>query len=283
MYFIQLMLTKACNKNCYYCTTAKNEGIEVDLDYLKWSLDQLPNNTGVELTGGEIGLIENIDEIYGIVKDHPNIKYIRALSNGLMRLRGIDWLKDVEYWEHLIHEIKDKEVYKFYPELDLNQDHKYIIITTYYTTLSLLSNWDYFEEMGLFRSNFDYKIMNHKSNDDIKIYFDELCDLYSRLDNVYFQRMLLHFYSIKRFKYNTFNEKKKLCSKYPPNIYIDFQDKKLGHCAMNVNMSHKVEFNKENLHNMMYGQFQNADYCKLCYSFDNGKNRSVLNNRSYIQ
>lgn len=283
MYFIQLMFTKACNQKCYYCTTNKNENAEVDLDYLKWVLDQLPNETGVELTGGEIGLIENIDEVYRIVKNHKNIVHIKALSNGLLRLRDVDWLKDVEYWEHLIHDIKDKEIIKFYPELDLNQNHTYVIVTTQYATLSLLHHWNYFKEMGLFKPNFFYKLMNHKSNHNINLFFDELCDLYSKLNNVYFQRMLIHYYSMKRFSHNVYNDKKVLCGKYPPNIYIDFQDKTLGHCAMNVNMSHKEPFNKENLHRIRKGKYMGAEYCKECYSFDNGKNRSKSNNRSYIQ
>jgi hypothetical protein len=284
MYFIQLMLTKNCNQNCYYCTTHANnpKREEVDIDFLKYVLDCCPNETGVELTGGEIGLIDNLDEVYKTVKDHKNIMHIKALSNGLIRQQGVDWLNEVEYWEHLIHDIKNKEITKFY-DLDLDQDHTYVIVTTQYATLSLLNYWDYFEEMGLFKPNFFYKLMNHKSQVDIKLYFDELCDLYSKLNNVYFQRMLIHYYSKKRFSHTIYNEKKALCSKYPPNIYVDFQDKILGHCAMNVNLSHKEPFNKENLHNMMEGKYIGAKYCDLCYSFDNGKNRSILNNRSYEQ
>jgi organic radical activating enzyme len=278
MYHIQLMLTKKCNKSCYYCTTHTVDSIEVDLDYLKWVLDQLPPSTGVELTGGEIGLIENINDIYQIVKDHPHIEYIAALSNGLLRSRGIDWIKDVEYWEHLIYEIKGREIIKFYNNLDLEQTHKYIIVTTDTTTHSLLANWNYFEKQGLFRPNFDYKIMNHKSQTDIKHYAYDLIKLYTKLNNVYFKKMITHYFTPSFMK-----EEKKLCQKWSPNTYIDLQTRKLGHCAMNVLTSNKVDFTKENLLMMVNGELSENDYCKKCYSFDNGKNRSMWNNRSYRQ
>ena len=272
------MLTKKCNKECYYCTTHSNDPVEVDMDYLKWVLDQLPSETGVELTGGEIGLIENIDEIYRVVRDHPSIQDIAVLSNGLMRQRGIDWLGEVEYWEHLIHEIKGREIIKFYSNLDLDQPHKYIIIATEGTTRSLLANWDYFWKLGLFRHNFDYKIMNHKSQTDISSYTPELDVLYRKLNNVYFKKMLLHF------RMSSYMElQKELCQEWSPNPFIDFQTKQLGHCAMNVPMSNKVEFTKENLIRLMRGDFSENDYCQKCYSFDNGDNRSMTNNRSYEQ
>ena len=42
------------------------------------------------------------------------------------------------------------------------------------------------------------------------------------------------------------------------------------------------KFNKDNLLKIIDGVNENT-YCKKCYSFDNGKNRSTLNNRSYKQ
>lgn len=273
------MLTKRCNQSCYYCTTySVLEETVVDIDYLDWVLDQLPNETSVELTGGEIGLVENIDIVYHRLRRHPHIKNITALSNGLLRKRDTTWLKDIEYWEHLIYEIKGKEIIKFYQELDLNQLHKYIIVATQTTVASLLANWDYFDSMGIFEPNFDYKIMNHKSRTDIRSYTNDLIDLYSRLGNIFSKRMIMHY-----FMPNYIRREKELCKKWSPNTFIDFQTKQLGHCAMNVLMSNKVEFNKENLLKMINGEFSNNDYCKKCYSFDNGKNRTMFNNRSYIQ
>lgn len=277
MYILQLMATKKCNRECYYCTThSDNDGIEVDLDFVKYVLDSCPNDLGIELTGGEIGLVQNIDAFYKIVREHPHVKHIIALSNGLLRLCGVDWLDEVEYWEHLIFDIDGKEIKKFY-DLDLEQKHKYIIVTTERTTKSLLENWKYFEDIGMFRDNFFYKLMNHKSDIGIDSYFNKLFSFYAKLGNRYFLKMLLHYLDS-----SIMANKKMLCQKYPPNIYVDLQTRQIGHCAMNVKMSNKDVFSKENLIRVMDGVNENT-YCQKCYSFDNGKNRSALNNRSYIQ
>jgi len=283
MYFIELILTRKCNQSCFYCTTHSKGSKEVDIDFLKYALDQLPDETGVELTGGEIGLINNIDEVYQTVRKHKKIKHIMVLSNGLMRLRGTDWLNEVEYWEHLIYEIDGRRIVKFYDELDLDQDHRYVIVTTKNTIQSLMENWDYFDDMGMFRENFFYKLMNHKSQYKIDEYFDDLCEFYLKIGDVYFQRMLIHYYAKKMFQKSMYDDSKKLCQKYSPNPFIDFETKKLGHCAINVNQSIKVDFNKDNLIDLVYGKLSENDYCKKCYTFDNGKNRSMLNNRSYKQ
>jgi hypothetical protein len=282
MYHIQLMLTRECNKSCYYCTTHSNDyGVEVDIGFLRYVLNLCPEETAVELTGGEIGLIDNLDDVYRIVKDNPRVKHIRALSNGMLRMLNVDWIKDVEYWEHLIYDIMQKDIKKFY-DLDLEQDHKYVIVTTQITTHSLLSNWKYFEDMGLFRPNFFYKLMNHKSNSSINNYFGDLCTLYRRLNDVYCQRMLIHYYAERRFNHSPYADKKELCSKWSPNIYVDLQKRKIGHCAMNLEKTVEVSFNEKNLLDMSRGLYKDP-CCEDCYSFDNGKGRSLLNNRSYIQ
>jgi organic radical activating enzyme len=281
MYFIELIATKKCNQKCYYCTTYSEDKEEVDIDYLKYVLDCCPDETGVEITGGEIGLLTNLDEFYKTVKNHKHVKHIIALSNGLIRKIGVDWLNDVEYWEHLIYEIKGREISKFY-DLDLKQKHRYVIVTTESTTSSLLTNWNYFESVGLFKKNFFYKLLNHKSTTNINKYFDDLCKLYLKIDNVYFQRMLIYYYALNKFNKTIYDKSKDICQKYSPNPFIDLQTKQLGHCAINITQSIKVGFNKENLQKMMKGEFsKDAIYCQKCYSFDNGKNRNMLNNRSY--
>jgi hypothetical protein len=274
MYFIELIATKKCNMNCYYCTTQREDEVEVDIDYLKWALDQCPQNLGVELTGGEIGLLTNLDEFYTTVKGHPHVKHIMVLSNGLVRQRGVDWLKEVEYWEHLIFDIDGKEIIKFY-DLGLDGDHKYVIVTTEKTTKSLLDHWKYHKSMGMIRDNFYYKMMNHKSDLKIQDYFEDLAELYIRLDRPYEQRMLLS----TRMKYHA--EERYLCEKCSPNPFIDLQTKEIGHCAININQSLKNDFNKKELSRIMNGTLTEAVYCHTCHAFDDGFNRGPENNRSY--
>lgn len=278
MYFIELLTTKRCNKDCYYCTSHdKSDNNVVDIDYLKWVLEQLPDETGIELTGGEIGLVENIDDVYKTVKDCPKVKHIMAFSNGLIRKLNPDWLKEVEYWEHLIYEIKGKEIIKFYTDLDLEQDHRYIIVTTEPTTRSLLTNWEYFEELGLFRPNFFYKLMNHKSKMSIDSYVNDLITFYEKRKEQYFQKMLIH-YKMKSF----LAKEKVLCERLSPNPFIDLQTRELGHCAINIRKSDRWEFTKENLERLRDGKFyRRCDYCRDCYSFDHGQERTKEYNRSY--
>lgn len=276
MYFIELMATKKCNNTCYYCTTYKDDKTVVDIDYLKWVLDQCPSELGVEMTGGEIGLLSNLDEFYKTVKDHPHVKYIMVLSNGLVRKIGVDWIDDVEYWEHLVYDISDRKIIRFYPELGFNQDHKYVIVTTEKTTKSLLNNWKYFKDIGLFQDKFYYKLMNHKSNINIDSYYDDLTKLYFRLDREYEQRMLLS-YKVKNF----LKVERKCCQKFSPNPFVDLQEKKLGHCAININDSVKADFSKDNLRKLMNGELSENTYCQKCHAFDDGNGRGIENNRSY--
>ncbi len=283
MYHLQLMLTKKCNQKCYYCTTATDESTEVDIDFLKYVLDCLPEESGVELTGGEIGLVENIDNVYRTVKDHKNVKHIKALSNGLLRLVGVDWIKDIEYWEHLIKDVRGFCVEKFY-DLDLDQPHTYVIVTTQTTVQSLLDGWSYFEQKGLFRENFLYKLMNHKSNIGINKYFNDLCVFYTKLNgHEYFKRMLIYYYAKYGVQYPIKEQQKNLCGMYPPNVYVDFQTKQLGHCAMNIELTNKIQFTNENLTQMKNSYYKDDPCCEHCYSFDDGFRRNANNNRSYRQ
>ena len=92
-----MITSKKCNQKCYYCNVYEPEGeVFIDLDFLKYVLDCCPFNTVIEFTGGEIGLIENLDENFKTMYDHINIKHMIALSNGLIRKKGVDWLDKVE-------------------------------------------------------------------------------------------------------------------------------------------------------------------------------------------
>lgn len=278
MYFIELIATRKCNQNCYYCTTKQEDSVEVDLHFVRWALDRCPKELGVELTGGEIGLVSNLNDFYETVKSHNSIKHIMVLSNGLVRQLGVPWLTEVEYWEHLIWDIVDKEIIKFYP-LNIDRNHKNIIVMTKKTTKSLVENWGYFKDMGMFTDSFFYKMMNHKSDVMIDDYIDDLILFYKRLDNLYYQRMILG-YKIKSFQ----QTERKLCQKYSPNPFIDIQRRELGHCAINVNQSVRVPMSEENMKKMMNGELsREAHYCQKCNSFDNGEGRNRENNRSYKQ
>ena len=274
MYFIELILTKKCNQDCYYCNIFEPESeVEIDIDFLKYVLGCLPDNTAVEITGGEIGLISNIEKAIVTIFDNKNIKKGIILSNGLLRCKTDAW-KLAEYWEHLIFDIDDLHIKKFY-DLDLEEDHKYIIVTTEKTTKSVLKNWNHFEEIGLFRPNFFYKLMNGKTH-TIQNYSEELIELYGRLNDKYCLDMLLHF----RTKGVFLRDEKNLCSLDTPNPFIDFESKQVGHCAIFCQTCQKKEFSELNVKKLVERElFDKLDCCASCYAFDYGKSENT--NRSY--
>ena len=109
MYTLDLLISKACNQDCYYCNVYKNTKFkdktpEVDIDFLKYALSCFDFNLNVIIGGGEPGIVSNLDEVYRTLKDTKKVKNIRLLSNGQVRLNDYDWLKDVDYFDHLIQE-----------------------------------------------------------------------------------------------------------------------------------------------------------------------------------
>lgn len=273
MYFVELVTSKSCNQNCYYCDVYEPEqSTEVDIDFLKEVLDSFPVKMGVEFTGGEIGLLKNLDEVFTTIYDHPNVGHIIALSNGLIRLLGVDWLDKVEYWEHLIYEVDGKTIKRFY-DLDIEQKHRYVIVTTERTTKSLLANWEWFKSIGLFRPNFFYKMMNSKTH-DISKYTGELYTLFDRLNNLHCKRM------IENFVLDINLDQKRICSKNSPNPFVDLTTKEIGHCAALMSYSRRVPFSKANLILTMRGSRFNHEenfYCyRHCTVFDNGYDKRKM-------
>lgn len=276
MYYIELILTTNCNQDCYYCNIFNEHKIvEVDLNYLDYVLINLPDNCGVEITGGEIGLISNIDEVILKILQSNKIKHTTVLSNGLIKFKSDLWKECDEYWEHLIFDIDEKEIKKFY-DLNLDENHKYIIVTTETTTKSILNNWDHFNNLGLFKKNFFYKLMNGKTH-TIKNYTKELFELYGKLKDKYCLDMLMHFSTNGKFM----KKEKQLCMINTPNPFIDFETKQLGHCAIFHPDSQTVPFSSKNVKDLTDRVlFDNFKCCSKCYCFDNGKDRETTN-RSY--
>lgn len=262
VYFVQLTLTKSCNQKCYYCDVFDEQRIvTVDLDFLKYVLNCHPNNTFVELSGGEPGLIENIDEVFKICYNHKNVKGIQLMSNGLMRKNNFDWMDKVSYYEHLIYDIEEKEIKKFY-DLDFIErpNIKYVIVTTEKTTKSLVNNWKHFN----FNKNmFWFKLMNPKTHNFFQ-YSEELIKLFQLVgDNN----------SIKMINFSknkiSLNFNRNLCSKFPPQPSIDFETKEIVHCATILMKGERRPFTRENIELNLKGKlFLNDSSCNNCFTFD---------------
>ena len=266
MYTLDLLLTKACNQDCYYCNVFKNTKFidakpEVDIDFLKYALSCFDFNFNVIIGGGEPGIVSNLDTVYKILKDTPKIQNIRLLSNGQCRINDYDWLKDVDYYEHIIRDIQDKNIIKFY-ELDIipKFNHwKQVIVTTENVTNSVLNNFEYFQELGLFSDKFWFKTMNAKTHSAIT-YKETLVHLYRKLNRA-------------NEIYGVLDEdeaKKKVCAMYPYMTSVDFEDKKFLHCNAHSIICDKKELTKENVELNLKGQlFKYSKYCETCYVYNN--------------
>lgn len=268
-YYLELFLTRNCNQTCYYCSIYTGASqVEVDVDQVKYVLDNGPSNMVVELTGGEIGLITNIDDVFKMVYDHPHIDHIIALSNGLIRKRGVDWLDKVDYIEHLIKDIRGTEVVKFY-DMDFDYNAVNIIVATEITTKSILYNWDHFKNTEFVTDKFFIKLMNDKTH-DISRYATQALKLYELLGNERQSKMVKCFVDKE-----LFIEQKRLCSRNPPHTYIDFDECKIGHCAIKFGDCPEVPFSLMNYKLLPSGLlFQNCSYCDNCYTFDDGKSKA---------
>jgi len=262
VYFIQLTLTKSCNQKCYYCDVYEKEReVEVNLSFLHHILNCLPDNTLVELSGGEPGLVKNLDEVFQACYDHPNVKAIQLMSNGLVRKIGYDWIDKVKYNEHLIYEIDENKIMKFYnlPIVEKSNMH-YVIVTTQKTTKSLIKNWNDFE---FDRDMFWIKLMNPKTH-DFSEYTDDLIKLFElKKDNNSIDM-------IKFFKGETSLEfQRSLCFRQSPQPAIDLESKEIVHCATTLMKSQREPFTKENMElNYRCKLFNDIQHCKKCYTFD---------------
>jgi hypothetical protein len=237
----------------------------------------IPQNTAVEMTGGEIGLIQNIDDIFKELYDNKKVKKIIALSNGLLRVRNVDWLDKVDYMEHLVFDIEGKNISKFY-DIEFSPLGRTVVVTTKKTTESILNNVKYFKDLGLFTDKFFIKIMNQKTH-DVSLYWNSLFDLFTILNDKYHIKMVNAFINSS----DKIKTKRKMCMKNPPHCFIDFDTGELGHCAVMFQRSKRAMCSPENYKLLIRGElFESCEYCNECYNFDNGEDkiRYILNSKS---
>jgi len=266
IYFLQLNLTKNCNKKCYYCNVYRdNKEVEVDIDWLRYILVLYGLDLTVEFCGGEPGMVTNLDEVFVECYDMPNVKKIQVMSNGLVRKRGFDWLKHVQYNEHLIFEVDGKEVKKHYDMwFEFKPNIKNVIVMTEKTVKSFLEHWDWYRGLGYLNTKlFWHKMMNPKTF-DISGYVDELNMFYDKLGDKWQVEMIRSHLGLR-----DDSIAKSLCGRNSPQPAIDFETKEIAHCAVNLMKCTRYPVTKYNVERHLKGKlFQyEKDYCEKCYVF----------------
>lgn len=260
---VEFLLTKHCDQSCDYCNVFCNSKFkknpEVDLDFLKYVISCLNFKSKIILGGGEPGTITNIDEVYKLLRDNKNILEIRLLSNGLCRKIGIEWLNEIEYFEHLIKYIDNKKIVKFHDlELIDKSVNKSIIVTSELTIKSLLNNFDYFYFEKLFEEYFLYKLFIEKTK-KIDTFKEEIFLFFKKIN----QEHLLYGFEKDKLKSN-------LCSKYPYMLSIDFENKNLLHCNSQSIICKHIPFSKQNFYLALKGNiFHYEEYCNSCHVYNN--------------
>jgi hypothetical protein len=267
IYFLQFNLTKNCNKKCYYCNVYKdNMEVEVDIDFVKYILKRYGLDLMVEFCGGEPGLVTNLDEVFVECYDAKHVKKIQVMSNGLVRKRGFDWLKHVQYNEHLIFEVDGKTVKKHYPDMwfEFKPNIKNVIVMTEKTVKSFLEHWNWYSGLGYFNKKlFWHKMMNPKTF-DIGGYADELNHFYDKLDDKWHVEMVKSHLGLR-----TDANEKIFCGKNSPQPVIDFETTEIVHCAVNLMKCKRFPVTDYNIERHLKGKLfdYDKDCCSGCYVF----------------
>lgn len=267
MKFLELLPTKACNQNCYYCNVynktkyKNNDNIEIDIDYLKYILDCHKFDLYLELSGGEPGLIVNLDDAYKTLYECNRVKKIRIMSNGLIRRHGYDWLDKIEYYEHSIFDIDGTNIIQFYPDMQIDTKYLNVIITTPIMVESCLNNFKYFKSnTDIFnRHKFWLKILNPKTITALD-YADKIIELYTKLDRIDEISSLI----------DNNDKKRKLCSKFPYLPAVDMEEQQYLHCGAYGMVCKRTNLTVTNVNKNKIGKlFSFESYCKNCYIYNN--------------
>lgn len=276
VYFIELMLSKKCNMNCYYCNVWRDKGkTEADIDLIKFILNNHPcDNMVVEITGGEPGLITNLSEVYNAIRDYYNVIRVDMVSNGLVRKMGYEFIRDKHfmYREHLVYDIVKGDMRKFYNvDFEFRQNFQYPIILTENTIDSILSDPIYYRDLP---ENFLFKLMGQKQG-NTKGFIKKVKKLFewvSRPEFEYYKKM------VERIEKNDYTGYE-ICSMVSPLPVFDIEDNKMIHCGVNIETS-SCEIKKENIEKQLSGNiFKNDEYCKTCYEFRSSLERIMLDRK----
>lgn len=246
----------------------------VDIDYLNYILtlytDMGINNIYIELSGGEPGIVENIDEVVEYLYNKSYIKKIDILSNGLIRKNHSNILNKyndkVICIEHCLLNIEGTKINYFYDDITFYNNSydnvNQVLVLDETTTNSLINNFEYYEVQGLFNlSKLWLKLITPKKNKPN----DELVNKYTVLYNKIKNKSIFTDYD-NLINYTKDNTKLiNICSKMSLMQFIDLENKVIGQCSMDVELSELHSINKTNIENAVKGKlFDKTNCCHNC-------------------
>lgn len=301
-YKLGIISTHKCNQTCYYCNNYdinynSNDIINIDLDYLKYSLDLFNrngiNNLYIEISGGEPGLISNIHELIEMLYSLKYIKKIDILSNGLIRKNHSLLLNEYKLLtciEHPCLNINNKTINYFYDDITFfnnNYDNiNQLLVLDEITIDSLINYFDYYKELGLFDTNNIYfKIITPKTSviseqlrDKYNIFYDKLKNIYNTTDSFIFTDYVFINRKIS-------NNIKNVCSKISSMQFIDLDSKKIGLCSMDIDKSEYFDINDSTISKTIKGLLFNLNdstsCCSNCIKYDTNAINILLDRYKY--
>lgn len=249
MFFIEFILFRNCNQTCPYCTTYDNsKKIEIDFDFL----ESLPitKNMFVELTGGEVGLYNDLPKIVDTV--FKKCGKLRIMSNGLVRKKFPEIINNsnIIYCEHLF-ETPFKKFYNLEPFSENSSQNINVVVVTE----EVIDNFEKFEH--LVHKNTWFKMVNFKGG-SIEKDAKKFIDFYKSIEGK-------TYIDINYDLFNIMEKDLEMCALNPPTPFISLQDKKIGHCAKILNESKFTDYTEENFIKLQRCElFSYETYCQKC-------------------
>jgi len=244
---------------------------------LKWIINHIPHNElKVELTGGEIGLCDNLPLIVSALKNFNNVKHIQGMSNGLVRQNFPELIAEFDtYNEHLVRDIHGKRIEKFYDMNFLYESNaKNVIVSTERTVQSLLDNFEFYKEEGLFSEHFWHKLFVDRTTKFT--HKKDLIKLYEKIGTDQSN------YYADKLKMPINKELRKFCSKHPWQPCIDLDRNKIIHCGYHqYNNQVEEQITDYNLTRLIKNNLFKSDisYCDSCYLYSDDYKRVFKGNQ----
>lgn len=236
-----LLLTRECNESCGYCNK-----FDIVKNSKKVILKNIPNLLkvrdilleaeikNVELTGGEVGMIDNIEEIIEIFNDFS----IDIPTNGLL-LDKFPSKPSINYYVHFIQKIEDianskMKILKYFKGLNIHN----VIVGTPGMLEFLLNNKTFLGNAML--SVLEERTYIVEYNDITSLNASDYIELFNNV-----HQKFLKLESNKLTKRLIYANQIKNCSISSKNIKIDVDNMKMSQCVHIDNVY--ADFNVENL------------------------------------